>query len=242
MSEDATGDWFVVADLGGGLFRIHEPHVHRFFRGNVFLLRGRDANLLIDFGMGLRPLAPLVAGLAGRAPLIAVATHSHADHIGGLHEFADRRAHSSEAVACASMPDSATFAPMFRALDEPVTVPPGPGWQKQYWRIAPAPLTATLDEGQIIDLGDRRFEVLHLPGHSPGSIGLLDRENGLFFAGDAIYRGTLVDDLPHSDRVVYRKTMARIASLDVAIAHGGHGEALSAQEMREIALGYLAGA
>jgi glyoxylase-like metal-dependent hydrolase (beta-lactamase superfamily II) len=242
MSEIVTDGWFTIADLGGGLLRIYEPHVHRFFRANIFLLRGRDADLLVDFGMGLRPLAPLVTTLTGGAPLIAVATHSHADHIGGFHEFADRRAHSSEAAACATMSESATFAYMFRALDEAVAVQPEPGWQKDDYRIAPAPLSATLEEGEVIDLGDRRFEVLHLPGHSPGSIGLIDREDGLFFPGDAIYRGTLVDDLPHSDRNVYRDTMARIAGLDVAIAHGGHGDALSAQEMREIALAYMAAA
>lgn len=240
MSASVKDGWFSVVDLGDGLFRISEPHVHSFFRANIFLLRGTDADLLIDFGMGLRPLLPVVTGLAGSVPLIAVATHSHADHIGGFHEFADRRAHISEAEACAAMPDSATFAHMFRGLDEPVSILPEPGWTKENYTITPAPLTAMLEQGDVIDLGDRRLEVLHLPGHSPGSIGLLDRENGLFFPGDAIYRGQLVDDLPHSDKAVYRDTMERIARLDVAIAHGGHGEALSPEEMREIALGYVA--
>lgn len=240
MSADAAQGWFAVADFGGGLLRISEPHVHRFFRANIFLQRGRDADLLIDFGMGLRPLAPLVANLANGAPLIAVATHSHADHIGGFHEFGDRRAFSGEAAICASMPESETFAGVFRSLDEPVTAPPYPGWSKDGYRIVPAPLAATLEEGDVVDLGDRRFEVLHLPGHSPGGIGLLDRQNGVFFAGDAIYRGMLVDDLPHSDRTVYRATMQRIAGLDVTVAHGGHNEALSGPEMREIALGYAA--
>ncbi|MEQ1944833.1 MBL fold metallo-hydrolase [Mesorhizobium sp. VNQ89] len=239
MSTVVKDDWFAVDDLGGGLFRILEPSVHRFFRGNIFLLRGRDADLLIDFGMGLRPLAPLIASLSSGAPLIAVATHTHADHIGGFHEFADRRAHLSEAAASALMADHQTYADMFRALDEPVTKLPQTDWRKDAYRIAPAPLTATLQEGDVIDLGDRRFGVLHLPGHSPGGIGLIDRENGTFFSGDAIYRGTLVDDLPHSDKAVYRATMARIAALDVATAHGGHGQALSAEEMRAIAQAYL---
>ncbi|MCX7303986.1 MAG: MBL fold metallo-hydrolase [Hyphomicrobiales bacterium] len=240
MNAKAQHDWFAVADLGGGLFKIHEPHVHRFFRANIFLLHGRDADLLIDFGMGLRPLAPLVSRLSSGAPLIAVATHSHADHVGGFHEFAERRAHSSEAAVCATTPDSETFAAMFRALDAPVTIPPHPDWRRDQYRIAPAPLDVALAEGDIISLGDRRLEVLHLPGHSPGCIGLIDRENGVFFSGDAIYRGMLVDDLPHSDRTVYRATMARIAALDVAVAHGGHGDALSVQEMRAVALGYCA--
>ena len=92
-----------------------------------------------------------------------------------------------------------------------------------------------LAEGDIVDLGDRRFRVLHLPGHSPDSIGLLDERDGIFFSGDAIYDDTLIDDLPDSDRAAYRATMARIIELPVRIAHGGHGESFSGERMREIA-------
>ncbi len=55
--------------------------------------------------------------------------------------------------------------------------------------ITPAPATRLLAEGEAIDLGDRHFEVLHLPGHSPGSIGLWEEATGIFFSGDAIYDG-----------------------------------------------------
>ena len=96
------------------------------------------------------------------------------------------------------------------------------------YRIEPAPLTRTLlAEGDIVDLGDRQFRVLHLPGHSPDSIGLLDERDGLFFSGDAIYDDTLIDDLPDSDRAAYRATMARIIELPVRTAYGGHGESFS---------------
>lgn len=46
----------------------------------------------------------------------------------------------------------------------------------------PAPPTRVLSEGDVIDLGDRAFEVLHLPGHSPGSIGLWDESSGVLFS------------------------------------------------------------
>ena len=48
-------------------------------------------------------------------------------------------------------------------------------------------MTRALDEGDVIDLGDRVFKVLHLPGHSRGSIGLLEEATGVFFSGDVIY-------------------------------------------------------
>jgi glyoxylase-like metal-dependent hydrolase (beta-lactamase superfamily II) len=47
------------------------------------------------------------------------------------------------------------------------------------------------DRDLVIDTGDRHFEVLHLPGHSPGSIGLWEERSGTLFSGDAIYDGPL---------------------------------------------------
>lgn len=41
-------------------------------------------------------------------------------------------------------------------------------------------------DGDVFDLGGRRLEVIHTPGHSPGSICLLDKENRLLFTGDTV--------------------------------------------------------
>ncbi|MBB4279614.1 glyoxylase-like metal-dependent hydrolase (beta-lactamase superfamily II) [Rhizobium mongolense] len=84
-----------------------------------------------------------------------------------------------------------------------------------------------------------RFSVLHLPGHSPGSIGLLNETDGLLFSGDAIYEGKLVDDLPGCDQAAYRLTMMRLKEMEVRAAHGGHGKAMTQQRMRQIAASYL---
>ncbi len=65
--------------------------------------------------------------------------------------------------------------------------------------IAPAPPTRLLDDGDVVDCGDRSFEVLHLPGHSPGSIGLWEAASGILFSGDAVYDGPLLDELDGSD-------------------------------------------
>ena len=47
----------------------------------------------------------------------------------------------------------------------------------------------------MVDIGNRHFEVLHLPGHSPGSIGLWEEASGTLFSGDAVYDGPLLDEL-----------------------------------------------
>lgn len=230
--------WFERTAVGDGIDLIVEPAVHRFFRANLYRVRGRDADLQIDFGTGLASLSAAVP--ADGRPVIALATHVHIDHVGCFHEYAERLGHAAEAEAFASMSDEGTLAHLYRETADPAAAVPSPGWTIDDYAIAPAPLTRALEEGDIVDLGDRRFTVLHLPGHSPGSIGLLDERDGTFFSGDAIYVGTLVDDLPGSDRQAYAATMERLRTLPVGIVHGGHGPAFDARRMREIAEGYLA--
>lgn len=231
-------DWFRTEQVSPGICRIGEPFVHDFFSANIFHIVGRDADLVVDFGMGLRSLLDHLK-LDPAKPVIAVATHAHVDHVGSFHEFQNRLGHPVEASGFAAMDDGHTLAHLFRALPEPVSRIPYADWASADYRLQPAPLTRTVDEGDTIDLGDQVFRVLHLPGHSPGGIGLLDEANGIFISGDAIYDGGLVDDLPGCDPSAYRSTMTRLAELEVAIAHGGHGNAMTRDRMHEIALGYI---
>lgn len=237
--DDPSG-WYEHEAQGAGLWLIRERHVHPFARCNIWLLRGRDRDLLIDSGTGLRPLAPWVASPVGR-PLVALATHGHFDHVGALHEFQDRRAHRLEAPDYATMPDELTLAPLFRALPEPVTQPPRSGWSVAGYQVAAAPVAAPLDEGDRIELGDRTLTVLHLPGHSPGSIGLLDERNGILFSGDALYDGELIDDFPTSDVEAYLATMARLRALPIVAGHGGHGPSFDRARRDVLVEAYLAG-
>ena len=79
-----------------------------------------------------------------------------------------------------------------------------------------------LADGDVVDLGDRAFEVLHLPGHSPGSIGLWEEATGVLFSGDAVYDGPLLDELDDSDVEAYVATMRRLRELPVTVVHAGH--------------------
>ena len=230
--------WFSRAAVDTATTMLTEPFVHDYMRANIWHLRGRDADLLVDTGMGICPLAPEIDMPPGKQ-LIVVATHIHLDHVGSLHEFADRAGPAQSAAAFASMPDEATYADEFRTMEKPVSRLPYAGWTAAGYRIEPAPLTRALAQGDMIDLGDRLFKVLHLPGHSPDSIGLFDERDGTFFSGDAIYDDTLLDDLPDSDRQAYRRTMLRLMDLPVRLGHGGHGPSFDGNRMRAIARGYL---
>ncbi|MGD9478345.1 MBL fold metallo-hydrolase [Shinella sp. G-2] len=230
--------WFSKEALSNRLTRIWEPHVHSFFQANMFHVVGKDADLVIDFGMGLANLRSALSVPAGK-PVLAVATHVHVDHVGSFHEFETRLGHAAEAAAFALMPDENTLADYFRTQPDALTGAAPTGTTPQTYKISPAPLTRVLAENDVIDIGNACYTVLHLPGHSPGSIGLLDQKTGEFFSGDAIYEGGLVDDLPGCDVDAYKVTMARLAELDVGVVHGGHGALFGRDRMREIAVGYL---
>src|SRR5918995_433527 len=87
--------WFVRERVDDAITLVTEPHVHLLLRCNVWQVRGRDRDLVVDTALGLAPLRQLVEReLDG--PLVAVATHSHGDHVGGLHEFDERAIHRAE--------------------------------------------------------------------------------------------------------------------------------------------------
>jgi glyoxylase-like metal-dependent hydrolase (beta-lactamase superfamily II) len=246
-------EWFVKERVGDGITLVSEPHVHPLLRCNVWLVQGRDRDLVIDTSLGLRPLRQLVEQELG-GPLLAVATHSHGDHIGGLHEFADRAIHRAEGpdiVRPGGMPlDSASYPPSVigpyeaAGYDIPElfidAVPPGPGPAIATTVAIPeAPATWLLEEGDVVDLGDRAFEVLHLPGHSPGSIGLWDQAGGVLFSGDAVYDGPLLDEGFGSDIEQYVATMRRLRELPVQVVHGGHEPSFGRERLVEICDAYL---
>ena len=77
--------WYETRTLDDGVTHIWEPHIKPFYRCNLWHVRGRDRDLLVDSGMGVVSLRERIAVLAGR-PILAVASHTHFDHIGAHHE------------------------------------------------------------------------------------------------------------------------------------------------------------
>jgi len=90
MSLPVANPWFTVETVDEGIVMLTEPHVARLWRANLFLLRGRAFDLLVDTGMGVANLRAAVAGLTDR-PIVLFTTHSHLDHMGGHADFAASR-------------------------------------------------------------------------------------------------------------------------------------------------------
>jgi glyoxylase-like metal-dependent hydrolase (beta-lactamase superfamily II) len=202
--------------------------------------------------MGVSSLVTELGALLDR-PVSAVATHGHDDHIGAHHEFADVIVHPLEADLLEDPPlrslvpleawGAEALAGLERsgyALDAPYFVSAlPPGVQLDGFRQHAATVTRRVVDGDVIDLGDRAFEVLHLPGHSPGSIGLWDTAARTLFSGDAVYDGPLLDELPESDIDAYCETMRRLMALPVEVVHAGHDPSFGRARLTELCRAYL---
>jgi len=89
--------WFSVRQVADGITLITEPYVDPLIRANFYHVHGSEADLVVDTGTGTAPLAWVLRGLTGAAErVIAVATHTHYDHVGGIHEFSERLVHPRE--------------------------------------------------------------------------------------------------------------------------------------------------
>ena len=88
-----------------------------------------------------------------------------------------------------------------------------------------------LADGEILDLGNRQWEVIYTPGHSPGGIALWEAATQTLISGDLIYDGPLIEDLWHSDLTDYAASMRRLRKLPVRTVHGGHFPSFSGQHL-----------
>lgn len=164
---------YEITELEPGFFRIGNSHVF------MDLIVGTHHALLFDTGYGFGDLKALVRSITDK-PLYVVNSHGHVDHTCGNWQFGGAyihpkdmelcRVHNTPALRCAEL-DGAEVSADFD--------------QEEYLHHDCGILRPT-GEGDCFDLGGIRLEVVELPGHTSGSIGLYCRERKLLFVGDAI--------------------------------------------------------
>jgi glyoxylase-like metal-dependent hydrolase (beta-lactamase superfamily II) len=247
-------NWYTRLDLEHGVTRIWEPHVHPLEQANFWHVRGRDRDLLIDSGMGIVPLRSSFPDLFGEKDIVAVATHTHIDHIGAIHEFKNRWVHAAEArqmehpsgvvtLICSDIKPElcklfveAGYPPLDELLIDAL---PHVDYDPRDYHLRGAVPTRIVAEADVIDLGDRCLEILHTPGHSPGSICLWEESTGTLYTGDVIYDGPLIYEGPGMDLDVYAQSLRRLKELPVRVVHAGHDPSFDRSRLIQIVDSYL---
>ena len=232
--------WFRTDRIRDDLYCITEPLYTWENRANLWLIKGRDADLLIDTGLGVSSLKLYLAELLDK-PLKVVASHVHFDHSGGCHEFDDVYIHDNEhAALCRGDQDLILSAPRFGFIpDSDFAALPYQGFSASDYAVRACPQAQALQHGDVIDLGDRAFEVMHLPGHSSGSIGLYDPGRQQFFSGDVVYDGELLDELEDSVIAAYLDSMESLLQLPTDEVRPGHYGSFDRRRLHELVRRYI---
>ena len=197
--------WFWIYKMPGDVYVLYESYQDQ---GVIsYLIPGEKSALLWDTGMGIVNIREYVEQLTD-LPVTVLNSHDHFDHTGGNYLF--------ENVMCYNIPsaiktltEGKTHAELLEYVDPKLIVNAPADFDKEhFYRIGKAP-TATVEDGQVIDLGGRKLEVLYTPGHSSSSIMLVDEANGLLFTGDTWYPGPLYAYFEDSSLPDYVESMRR---------------------------------
>lgn len=236
--------WFRTQRVTEDIVLFVEDHLDTFFESNVWHVRGGERDLVVDTGNGIGDLRGALEPFVGDRPIVAVATHDHFDHIGGLHAFDERWCHADDADGIREPDGLALMRTDFRPgledeirwygyepPDRVITALPRESFDIAGWRTPPTAPTRLLVEGDIVDLGNRAFEVLHVPGHTAGSLALWDPAAGLLFTGDT---AALDDPLYAEDEEAFVASLVRLRELPAELVCAGHSRPFGRDELRSL--------
>ncbi len=183
------------------------------YDSNVYLLDGEDP-VVVDTGTGMFT-DTLLEEISKIAPLKKLAriilTHCHYDHIGGAEKF--QRAtggriylHEAEALPIKAGDTSGTISEMFGSKLRKLDV-------------------EAMKGGDKVRTGDADWDVVHTPGHSPGSIVLHDAKSSSAVVGDTVFCDGGVGrwDLPGGDLAKLIASVKKIQALQLKNLYPGHG-------------------
>jgi len=211
--------WFEVYKPAPGVFAIYEPHQSEEVIS--YLIVGEKRALLFDTGMGISDIKKVTSELT-KLPIIVLNSHTHDDHVGGNWQFPDVYGMDTDFTrknALGSQEDAQA-----EVMPDQICGTLPAGFDPKTYVTRPWKITAVILDGDRLDLGGRKLEVLATPGHTPDAISLIDRANGLLFTGDTYYPAPIWLFRPETDLVAYAASIRRLAALapQVKLVLGAH--------------------
>jgi len=207
---ESSQSWFEVYKIEPDVYVFYEPG--QFEEVISYLVLGKKKAVLIDTGCGIGNVKKLAEEFT-QLPIMIANTHSHYDHVAQNYMFSE--------VAIFDTPNARQAAKngyskteMSHLLAEGMLWKPLPeDFDAENYHVRPFTVTWWLKDNDIIDLGDRKLEVVHTPGHSPDSICLLDRDAKLLWTGDTFYTGAIYIHLPGSDLDAFINSYEKMIAL-----------------------------
>lgn len=209
-------NWFSLDQLDKNTWIISE--YRHWEETHCYLLNGSEYSLLIDTGLGICDIHRQVRKLTDK-PIIAIATHIHWDHIGGHSYFQNFYAHEAE-LNWLNGEFPLTIDQIREMVVDRCRLPDGFDInQYEFFQGSPAKV---LRNNEIVDIGDRRIQILHTPGHSPGHMCFWEKDTGSLFTGDLVYKDTLFAYFPSTDPEAYLTSLEQLSLLPVKHVFPGH--------------------
>lgn len=193
------------------------------FQTNCYIVGCKETKEGIIIDPGDEPERILAVVNFHRLKIVAiVATHGHLDHV--------------LAVKAVKEVTGAPF--LLPELDLPIARSAHIQARFYNWLAEPVPdPDSFLEEGQTLSVGNLSFQVLELPGHTPGHIALYradEKGGGCLFSGDVLFAGSVGrTDLPGGNWETLQNSLRRLMSLpDETIVYPGHGRKTTIGEER----------
>ena len=197
------------------------------FDSNIYLVSGSQRAALIDTGTGFAvssTIGSLKQELRGRDLDMVIITHRHYDHVGGLREIIKEfspaiYAGPDDAVPLREGDSDSTLGTKFGGSIDPMDV-------------------IDFREGDRIDLGGHVLTPIYTPGHTIGSICVLDEVSGSLFSGDTLFVDGVGNTMhPTGSDSMLIDSLRKLEKIQFDGLYPGHGPAVPNNGHRFVAKG-----
>lgn len=202
--------WFEVYRVGPGVFAIYEPKQAEEVIS--YLIVGQKRALLFDTGMGISNIRKLSEGLTS-LPLNVLNSHTHNDHVGDNWRFRKQEIYGMDTSFTRANAKGSRADAQAELATGQLCGPLPASFDAKSYSTRPFQIGHWLHDEDSIDLGGRVLQVIAAPGHTPDSIALLDRQNGLLFTGDTYYPGPIFLYRPETNLEAYEATMKKLSGM-----------------------------